>query len=311
MTSIRALVLAVGSTVLAGLAVTQPASAQTSLPAEKTNAYIECMNRLSGRAYEARSRYLSWVGKSGPTGKERIVYGTYTIYDTAGCAANVAKANAIAPHDAELEAAASGYVAAVTVLGPLLKEADDYYTQENYKDDKMAKGKALHPRLLAAWAAFEGADDKLSNGIDVIQDREAAEKLGQIEKTEGRKGRYHIAALMISAKTLIRVQSATKPNIAAITAALTDYEGVTKASEDYAAANKDSKVGSSFVGSAKTFLTTSKALMRRVRDNVPYSDGDKMIMGSPGGAWMVAGSPARLTRDYNSLVESHNRGASF
>ncbi|MGB8444414.1 MAG: DUF3829 domain-containing protein, partial [Pseudolabrys sp.] len=44
-----------------------------------------------------------------------------------------------------LEAAASAYAKAVAKLEPLLKEADDYYTQENYKDDKMAKGRALHP----------------------------------------------------------------------------------------------------------------------------------------------------------------------
>jgi hypothetical protein len=311
------LAMIIGLTVLAGTTISATANAQTSLPAEKTNAYIGCMNRLSGRAYEARSRYFSWVGKNGPTGKERIVYGTYSIYDTADCAANVTTANAIAPHDAELEASASVYVAAVSVLGPLLKDADDYYTQENYKDDKMAKGKALHPRLLAAWTAFESADNKLSNGIDVMQDREAVQKLANIEKAEGRHGRYHIASLMISAKVLVRTQSTAKTNIAAVTAALADYEGIVKAAEDFAAADKDnkdkkdSKVGSSFLGSAKTFLTTSKALMRRVRDNVPYSDGDKMIMNSPGGAWMVAGSPARLTRDYNSLVESHNRSASF
>jgi hypothetical protein len=311
MTSIRSLVISIGMAALVGTVATQKASAQASLPAEKTNAYIECMNRLSGRAFEARSRYFSWVGKSGPTGKERIVYGTYTIYDTANCAADVAKANAIAPHDAELEAAASGYVAAVTVLGPLLKEADDYYTQENYKDDKMAKGKSLHPRLLAAWTAFEAADDKLSTGIDIIQDREAMEKLATIEKTEGRKGRYHIEALMIRAKALVRVQSSAAPNVTNMISALTDYEGMVKASEDFASTNKDSKIGSSFVGSAKEFLTTAKTLMRRVRDKVPYSDGDKMILNSPGGAWMVAGSPARLTRDYNQLVESYNRSASF
>jgi Protein of unknown function (DUF3829) len=311
MRSFRKLAMAVGSTVLIGTSISASAQAQVSLPAEKTNAYIGCMNRLSGRAYEARSRYFSWVGKNGPTGKERIIYGTYTIYETADCAADVAKANAIAPHDTELEAAASGYVAAVSVLGPLLKEADDYYTQENYKDDKMAKGKALHPRLVAAWTAFENADDRLSNGIDVIQDREAVQELANIEKSEGRKWRYHIQALMISAKLLARTQSTAKPNIAGITPALSDYETAVKAAEGYASANKDSKIGSSFVGSAKTFLTTAKALMRRVRDNVPYNDGEKMIMNSPGGAWMVEGSPARLTRDYNGLVESYNRSASF
>ena len=139
------------------------AAAQTPSPArsrsrEKLNAYVGCINRLSERSYESRSRYFSWAAKTGPTGKERIIYGTYTIYDTSDCQKNVEKANALEPRDAELEAAASAYAEAVTKLEPLLKEADDYYAQENYKDDKMAKGKALHPRLVAAWDAFASAD---------------------------------------------------------------------------------------------------------------------------------------------------------
>ena len=47
--------------------------------------------------------------------------------------------------------------------------------------------------------------------------------------------------------------------------------------------------------------------MRRIRDKKPYSSGDKMVLGS-GGGWMVEGSPARLLRDYNQLIESYNRG---
>ena len=92
--------------------------------------------------------------QGGPTGKERIIYGTYTIYDTSDCRKNVEKANAMEPHDAAIETAATAYADAVSKLEPLLKETDDYYSQENYKDDKMAKGKALHPRLVAAWDAF-------------------------------------------------------------------------------------------------------------------------------------------------------------
>ena len=48
--------------------------------------------------------------------------------------------------------------------------------------------------------------------------------------------------------------------------------------------------------------------MRRIRDKVPCSQGDRMMLGS-GGGWMVEGSPARLLRDYNQLIESYNRGA--
>ena len=311
MRSVRLLVSVIGSAVLLGQLMAGPAGAETPSLTQKINAYIGCINRLSERSYDSRARYFSWAGKNGPTGKERIIYGTYTIYDTSDCRKNVDKANALEPRDSELEAAASAYVEAVVALEPLLKEANDYYDQQNYKDDKMAKGKSLHPRLVAAWNAFASADATLRTGIDVLQDKRAVERLAEIESTEGRKGRYHVEALMIRAKRVMRTETAATPNIAQITEAVADYESIVKATDEYAGANKDSKIGSSFVGTAKSYLTTAKQLMRRVRDKVPYSSGDKMMLNSGGGAWMVEGSPARLTRDYNQLVESYNRGASF
>lgn len=303
--------IAAGSVAIAPLpaapAVAQTSSATPPSLTEKLNAYVGCINRLSERSYSSRSRYFSWAAKSGPTGKERIIYGTYTIYDTSDCRKNVEKANALEPRDAELEAAASSYADAVSKLEPLLKEADDYYTQENYKDDKMARGKALHPRLVAAWDAFASADKALRGGVEAINDRRAAEKLAEIEQKEGRKTRYHVEALMISAKRVLRAQDAQKPDLAAITQAVNDYETIVKATEQLSGTDGNAKIGSFFMNNAKSFLTTSKQLMRRVRDKVPYSSGDKMML-SAGSGWMVEGSPQRLLRDYNQLIESYNRG---
>jgi hypothetical protein len=283
------------------------AEAASPSPTEKLNAYVGCINRLSARAYESRARYFSWASKNGPTGRERIIYGTYTIYDTADCRKNVEKANALEPRDAELEAAASGYAEAVGKLEPLLKEADDYYTQENYKDDRMAKGKALHPRLVAAWDAFASADKTLRSGVDAINDRRALEKLAAIEASEGKKARYHVEALMIQAKRVLRAEDAGKPELAAITEALNEYETTVKGTEEFAGSGQG-KIGSMFVDNAKSFLTTAKQLMRRLRDKVPYSTGDKMMLNA-GSGWMVEGSPPRLMRDYNQLVDSYNSGA--
>ncbi|MFN3745328.1 MAG: YiiG family protein [Hyphomicrobiaceae bacterium] len=311
MRSARRLVLAIGAAALLSLPGAGSAAAQTPSLTEKLNAYIGCINRLSERSYASRQRYFSWVGKNGPTGKERIIYGLYTIYDTSGCKRNVEKANALEPRDAELETAASNYAEAVGLLEGLLKEADDYYTQQNYKDDKMAKGRALHPRLVAAWDAFAQADQRLRAGIDELQDAMAAQRIAEIERTEGIKDRYHVEAVMLSAKRLMRAQTASPPDSKAIAKALEDYEAILKATEAYAEANKDAKIGSSFISTAKSFLTTAKQLMRRVRDKVPYSQGEKMLLDTGGGAWMVEGSPARLTRDYNQLVGSYNRGARF
>jgi hypothetical protein len=310
MLSVCRLILALGTAILLGPFGADAARAQSPSLTRKINAYVECINRLSARSYDSRARYFSWVGKEGPTGRERIIYGTYTIYDTSGCRKSVDEANALEPHLPELEAAASAYVKAVVALEPLLKEADDYYDQENYKDDRMAKGKALHPRLVAAWDAFAAADQTLRGGLDVLQDKRAVEGLAEIEKTEGRKERWHIEALMIAAKRVMRTESANPPDLAKITEAVGDYEAMVKATEDYAAADKGGRIGSSFVNASKEYLTTAKQLMRRVRDKVPYSSGDQMMLNS-GGGWMVQGSPARLMRDYNQLVSSYNSGAKF
>jgi hypothetical protein len=311
MNPFRAILLAAGLIApLIALPLADGAAAQTPSPTEKLNAYVGCINRLSARSYESRARYFSWVGKNGPTGKERIIYGTYTIYDTSDCAKNVEKANALEPRDAGLEAAASTYAEAVSKLEPLLKEAADYYTQQNYKDDKMAKGRALHPRLVAAWDAFANADKALRGGVEAINDRRAAERLAAIEASDGRKARYHVEALMIQAKRVLRAQEAAKPDLAAITQALNDYEASVKATEQLSGADGDAKIGSFFLGSAKSFLTTAKQLMRRIRDKVPYSTGDKMMLNA-GSGWMIEGSPARLLRDYNQLIDSYNSGANI
>ncbi|WP_137043578.1 YiiG family protein [Pseudolabrys sp. FHR47] len=301
-------IMGVVATSLVASAQTTPNTDKASV--EKMNAYVGCINRLSERSYASRDRYFSWVkGKNGPTGKERIIYGTYTIYDTSDCRRNVEKANALAPRDAELEAAAAAYADAVSKLEPLLKEADDYYDQENYKDDKMAKGKALHPRLVAAWDAFAAADKSLRANVEAINDKRALEKLAAIEQAEGKKARYHVEALMINAKRVLRAETADKPDLAAITSALSEFEAIVIATEPFASAAGPDKIGSMFVSNAKSFLTTAKQLMRRIRDKTPYSTGDRMMLSGAGSGWMVEGSPPRLLRDYNQLIDAYNRGA--
>jgi len=309
MSPIRAWALACAALLLASAAAND-AAAQTPSATEKLNAYIGCINRLSERAYDSRKRYFSWAGRNGPTGQERIIYGTYTIYDTGDCRKNVEKANALEPRDAALEAAASAYAEAVSKLEPLLKEADDYYSREDYKDDKMVKGKALHPRLVAAWDSFASADKALRSGVEAINDKRALERLAEIEKSEGRKARYCVEALMIDAKRVLRAEDTEKADLAAITQALNEYEEALKAAEQVSGVEGGAKIGSIFLSSARSFLVTGKQLMRRIRDKVPYSTGDRMMLDA-GSGWMVEGSPQRLLRDYNQLIEGYNRGANI
>ena len=310
------------ATLVCGLAIgaSIPAFAQDKPTpiGPKLQPYIGCINRLSERSYSSRARYLSWSKPSGPTGRERIIYGLYTIYDTADCRKNVEKAAEMAPKNEELEKAGAAFAAAVGALEPMLKEADDYYSQQNYKDDKMAKGKAMHPKLMAAWAAFASADQELRGVVQKLNDVSQAEEMAEVEQREGRKARWHIMDTMLKAKALNRIEGGdpAKMELAKVQEAIGVYEASVKALETYAeehkggALNPDS-IGSIYVSAAKSYLTSAKGLMRRVRDKVPYSSGERMMLSQQGAGWMIEGSPPRLMRDYNELVNRFNSGGRF
>lgn len=116
---------------------------------------------------------------------------------------------------------------------------------------------------------------------------------------------------MIEAKRVLRAQDSEKPDFAAITQAVNDYEAAIKGAEQASGAGGGPKIGSLFMSNAKSYLVTAKQLMRRLRDHVPYSSGDKMMLSNPGAGWMVEGSPPRLLHDYNQLVDAYNRGANI
>ncbi len=295
--------------VLAILAGTSGVKAATDGMTDKLQAYIHCINRLSERAYESRDRYLGWAGKQGPRSMRDADLGLYTIYDTKDCREGVEKANAEEPHDAGLEQAGSAYVKAVTELEPLLQTADDYYSQGNFKDDKLKKGKEMHPGLIAAFAAFAATDQALRASIEAIDDKAKAEQLAEVEKAEGHSAKFLALNLMQTGKALLQTEDGNdlkKMDVNKINMALPPYEAAVKELDAYAGAHENSPFDSIFVDGAKSYLTSAKELMRRVRDKVKYSQGEMMMLDSGQGAWMVDGSPARVLRDYNELVDRFN-----
>lgn len=300
-----------GAVLTLGCFSAQAADDAASATGKKVEAAIACINRLSERTHESQARYQDWAGsKAALTKKPRNVLGLYTIYETGDCAKGVQEAAAMEPHQAELEAASMAYVKAVTTLEPMLKEADDYYEQENYKDDKFAKGKEMHPKLLAAWKEFNTADTSLRNIVQTINDERQLAELKDVEQKEGKKARYHILNTMLLAKPLLASEGEVdmaKIDVAKVQEQITAYEKAVKDLEDYAAAHSDERIDSFLVNNAKNFLVTAKALMRRVRDKTKFDQGELMMLSQPGAGWMIDGSQPRLYRDYNELVDAFNR----
>ena len=293
---------------MASLAFAQDADVATG---KKMDAAIACLNRLSERAFDSRSRYIDWAGdKPQMKKKPRNVLGLYTIYETDDCAKGVSEAAGATPANAPLDEASAAYVKSVQALEPLLNEADDYYEQENYKDDKFAKGKEMHGKLLAAWKDFGNADHKLRDVVQEISDVRQTAELARVEKEEGRSARFHMMNTFLGAKALVRAETSTemdKMDLAKVTELLAAYEKTFKELEDFAAGPNGGKIDSFYISSAKDVLVSAKGLMRRVRDKTGFDEGEKMMLSQPGAGWMIEGSQPRLIKDFNQLVDNYNR----
>ncbi len=280
---------------------------------EKVDPYVDCINQVSPAVFNSRRYYLSWCDeKSGPTGKERHVYGLHKLHSTERCKQGIDKAAGLKPSLPEIEKVAAAYKAAVVKLEPIAQKAYDYYHQKNYKDDKMAQGKQMHPELMAAFTAFEKADKDMRAKVAKVKDELQERQLASLEKQEGKKLRWHHVSVMIEAKKLIRlgeVDDVPDLDLPAFSTQLTRYEKALGALDVYAKGHKAETdkvlLFSSFVDAGKEFLSASKEMMRRKRDNKKWTQSERMRLRS--NAKWVDGHPAQVMDKYNSFIDASNR----
>lgn len=276
----------------------------------KMGAYVECYNQLEGSAHRTIDRYASWVKdmKSGPTGRENIVYGLYQLStgNIAECQGKFAEARKLKP-GIPLDNFGVEYIKALGDLGQVVDEMYPYYDREDYKDDKFAKGKQFHPRFVTQINQFRAASEKFSTELEVENDKRLEAQMALVEQQEGRKLTYLKMAAMHRAKILVRVVA--KENAAAddIAARMDAFE---KAADELAQFTKANPNGlpmmwSMYASRVEEFRKAAKERMRRVRDKTPYSQGDLMMINA-GSGWMISGTPEKVVKGYNDLVSSSN-----
>jgi hypothetical protein len=278
----------------------------------KLNPYIECINNTSRRVLDSGQRYQSWIDPAkGLTGTEQNVYGLYEVDDQKTCVDGIKTANDAEPEDAEIEAAASTYAAAFAEVQPLIADAYKYYQEKNYEDDKFAKGKELHPKLLAALGKFAEADQKLRVEVEKRNEGLQQRELERVEKEEGRKLLFHTKNVMAKSKSVMAAASVSdwkELDLAKFEPVFEEFEKALDECEKYAKEHKaetDSiTMFSSFTDDAGEFKMAAKELIRRKRDNKEYGDSDKMWLESS--PERVEGHPAKVSAMYNDLVSTSN-----
>ena len=297
---------------VASTAVAESAGASAQL-GTKLNGYVECYNRVDGGVQRAAQRYASWLTdvEQGPTGKETRVYALgevpTTWVDT--CSQEIEQALAAKPALAELDAAGKQYLEQLKALAPKVNQAHAYYDQEDYKDDAFAKGQQLHAPLMAAFQSFSQASDVFSQALDKENDALLRTHLAQIEKEQGRNTAYYSIALLDNAKGLAVALQSDAPDNDKLAAGIAAYsQMIDDAAKDTAQEQNKPITWSIFENSATEFLKAAKERQRRLRDKTPYSAGEQSLLAAgPNSEWMVEGTPGKVMKAYNDLVDASNR----
>jgi hypothetical protein len=199
------------ATALAQQPMPTPSLGLTSISDAEIDRYIAKSNGVVGllnsslRGEESWNRYLSWVDvKRGPTGKERIIYGLYSVGSSTKDVIEKARQSASAtPAIPSLDGATKDLAAAFETLAPILNEAEAYYDRKDYMSDNMTGGQALHAKLVPAVMTFLAARARTSELQDQFKDLLDRQQLAKIEKAEGKSVRWHVRNTMMLAKKAI------------------------------------------------------------------------------------------------------------
>jgi len=240
--------------------------------AKKIEPYIECLNSLSSSTRDAEKSYLHYIPKTGPTGRESPSIYKLPKDAAAKCSTSLAEAKTMQPSAPALEQAGEAFAKATTQLDPLLMQLEQYFENKDYLDDHWAKGKQLHPQVMAAFKDFNPADDDLRNVLDGITKPLSQRELAKIEREEGKKIRYHRKHVLNTARELIEVSNPDggEVNSTLYNAAMTEFD---KALEDLTAYGsshksdiKDEIRYDSFVKAANDYRKVQKDLWRCLRN---------------------------------------------
>jgi len=269
--------------------------------AEEINRYVACINRTMPRTKDSLARYLSWVdAKNGPNCKEPYIsYGLYTLYDdgVAKCQDAARLGSTSGPSLPTLEKGATELAAAYAELVPLTKKAEDYYQQEDYKDDNCAKAREMHVQLMAAFGRYMKAYDSMKPDLSALKDQTDRAELDKIEKEQGKKLTWYIRSFGISSKGMMDTIPEANPMQMNTASYLAKYAMVDKDFESmtgYASANSAEASSmfwySAFERSAKEFFKQAKFLKRDLSDgNLPRGEQVKS-----------------LVEDYNRMISDLN-----
>jgi len=307
-----------GRAAAADAAAAAPLASADDKLGDKLEEYLKgCLNNyVRNRFRDSADSYLQVVDeKKGPSDAHTPNLQKVPPAEVDECTQAAAKGKGMAPALPELDNAVAAFAAAIKAGAPLLNDAEAYYDQKDYKDDKMAKGHTLHPQLVALFKNVNSLSRAMSEAFAKQKGPLDARELERL-KAKGPKVAYltkrsvmdsDVFANLSNVKSVKEFYALPAPELQAKVDILAQDYAELKALVDAKGKDLEGTSGvDSYAGDLETYLKTAKEVTRRVRDQTKFTNSELERLGT-GAGWMTDGSPDKLDRDHESLIRSYNQ----
>lgn len=302
------LVEAVQPTAIAAAAAPSPEEVAMNA---KLEPFIDCINGVDSAWRERYPQYTQAYGvflKGGPApsilGRFYLTMAGDRYAGAKTCLHALEQAVDATPADATLDAAGRVYVNTLSDLLPRVMAIDEYYQQQDYRDDNKARGRTLHAEIVPLFDTLFAASDDMR---DVISARNLARQrkaLDEMARVSGQDIWWHSENIMLQARVAVdgieREMAAEAPSREALQALETTYTEAYDAAKAYGDAHRESLVKNTgldpFWYALERHATTLLGNIKTVRRNV----AEKPSKVSPRDLESVITA-------FNGLVEEYNR----
>ena len=165
-------------------------------------------------------------------------------------------AGAAEPAITPLDGLARDYAHAFEAVIPVANEASRYYERQDYKDDRMARGRELHARLVAAFEPFLAQRARLEAEMKAIKAVVNQRQLETIERREGRAYAWHVRNVLNEAEPLgdVIVQEPGPALLKPLDESIAAFARAVRGFDDYLAAPGAQKGIGTFESEPRSFL---------------------------------------------------------
>jgi hypothetical protein len=280
----------------------------------KLAGYIECLNDHAARTFQIADSYATRLGGKPPTVDSRVLL--QVAPDPTRCLRAIDAAQKLPPALPELEADAARFAAAIKAVFELTTRGHAYFDRDNHATYDPAKGVALHPEIVAAFAAFDAAQGALFDAVSQLNHKVHVDQQARLEKRDGRVVISIAERMMIEAEDLVRYAATPwnrvdKLDADALFAQLDLYENLIEelASSSLAHPEDADRIGGripALLDLARGYLVVGRQLAQRAKDHAAFTEAEQAMIAA-GNEAAVTGAPAAMARAYNRLVEDYNQ----